>query len=202
MSDRSDSLRRMILQLRAELALRRAEYDRVLAMLERLGVRGESISDLPVLSSADLGADHVNHPAYTPGQGPPVSGSAHEVRRLEVLCLADGSARVRLDAGPPFRLPCGAVEFLLFLVSGPPAADGLPQWRSRRAIRTWLEELHCREVPAKLVNHRVHTLRKHLRAAGVKKDLVRTHPRLGVRFALLNPESGLLRQVLGGGDRR
>lgn len=201
MSERSDTLRRKVAQLRAELAALRSEYKRVLAMLERLNLQVDSFSDLLEMSPDVPGPDQGHNSAYTRGQSPPVSSSAYEVRCVEVFGLADGSAQVRIDDGPLFRLPCGSVDFLSYLVSSPVAPDGLPQWRSRLAIRAWLEEQHCREVPARLVNHRVHTLRKHLRAAGVKKYVVHTHPRLGVRFALRDPESGLLRRVLGLGDR-
>jgi hypothetical protein len=201
-SDRIDSLRRKVAQLRAELAALPSEYKRVLAMLERLNLQVDSFSDLLEMSPDAPGPDQGNPTAYTNGQGALMSSSAYEVRCVEVFGLADGSAQVRIDDGPLFRLPCGSIDFLLFLVAGSTAADGLPQWRSRLSIRAWLEERNVREVSPKLVNHRVHTLRAHLRAAGMKKHVVHTHPQLGVRFALRNPESGLLRRVLGGGDRR
>ncbi len=169
-------------------------------MLERLNLQVDSFSDLLEMSPDIPGPDQGHNSAYTRGQSPPVSSSAYEVRCVEVFGLADGAAQVRIDDGVPFRLPCGAVDFLIFLASAPAAQDGLPEWRSRYAVRSWLEERIEREVPARLVNHRVHTLRKHLRAAGVKKHVVHTHPKLGVRFALRNPESGLLRRVLGGSN--
>ena len=199
MSDHAAELRRLRMQLRAELNRLRSEHTRLKEMLERCKTQADTLSDLLEGTSVNLEASQSDKTEYTRGQAGPGPSSPFEARSVEIFRHVEGWAQVRIDDCPPFRLPRGSVEFLVQIASGPAAADGLPQWKSRLSLRVWLEAQHVRDVPAKLVNHRVHTLRKQLRAAGVKKHLVHTDPRLGIRFALRDPQSGLLRRVLGAG---
>jgi hypothetical protein len=97
----------------------------------------------------------------------------------------DGSGMVQIDDEKPFRLPSGLTDFLEHLASEDGASDAtLVSWKSRPALREWFEKQSGRVLRPQYVNKRVHDLRRHLKAAGIKRDLVQTHRRKGVRFAL------------------
>jgi len=108
-----------------------------------------------------------------------------EARRLKLSRNPDGSAMVTIDDEKPFRLPGGLTDFLERLAADDGAsADSVVAWKSRASLREWFEKQKDKPVPARYVNKRVNDLRRHLRAAGIKRDLVYTDDVLGVRFAL------------------
>jgi hypothetical protein len=108
-----------------------------------------------------------------------------EARRLKLNRNPDGSAMVVIDDEKPFRLPGGLSDFLERLASDDGASDdSLVAWQSRASLREWFEKQTDKPVPAKYVNKRVNDLRRQLRAAGIKRDLVYTDDVMGVRFAL------------------
>lgn len=151
-------------------------------MMQRAAIVSEQLEALARILDISLDAS----------TNPPEPAAPFEAGYLEICRNPDGSAEIWLDDNMPFHLPRSLTEFLEHLASAKIAPDGLPAWISRLALREWLECETGRPHDSKQVNHLVYMLRKRIREAGVKRHVIHTDPRRGVRFALRNGPSGLV----------
>ena len=184
-SDANRALGKLRDELRAELNRLKLEHKRLVEMLDRCCAQADRIESLLLATSDNLNAGAVPPPtAYRAGQDPSPHASPFEARYLSIIRNTDSSAQVKIDDLPPFDLPCDAADFLLQLASGSGCVDGLVEWKSRESLLSWIAENSRKKIKPKSLNQRVYSLRQRMRAAGIKRHLVHTHPRKGIRFAI------------------
>jgi hypothetical protein len=130
-------------------------------------------------------SEYLNIKEYTSGHPGPGRPAPPLARCLKIKRNPDGSGIVQIDGEKPFRLPAGLTDFLEHLASDEAAsADMLVAWKSRLALREWFQKQSGMPVGSNYVNKRVHDLRSAICVAGIKRHVVHTHHRKGVRFAL------------------
>jgi len=171
--------------LRAVLSALLEKYLEFLAARDRSDLLAERVELILRTLVDSINENQLNRTAYLlrhPGrERPPLSPA----RCLRISRHADGWATIRIDTEKPFRLSPSLSDFLEHLASDEAASDdSLVAWKSRASLWEWLRKHSGRGVGAKYVNKRVSDLRTHLENAGIERDLVQTHRRKGVRFAL------------------
>jgi hypothetical protein len=120
------------------------------------------------------------------------SASAYEATRLKIIANNDGSIQVFIDDEPSFRMPRGLAAFFQHLVSTSVSPkDGLLEWHSRDSLLQWLCQYSGRKFEPQYVKQRVYALRRCLKDGGIRRLLVHTDEKLGIRIALRPGLDGL-----------
>lgn len=162
----------------------RVAYELLRRGLEALDSAGQYFEQVEYILLAQ--SEHQSlETIYFGHPGPRLLMTPDAAYRLKITRNPDGSSMVAIDDVKPFRLTAGLSTFLDRLAADDGASDdALVAWKSRATLREWFEGLIGRPVDPKYVNNRVEVLRRHLRKAGVKRELVHTDDAKGVRFAL------------------
>jgi hypothetical protein len=162
----------------------RVVYELIRRGLEELDNAGQLFEQAECLLLAMLGQQTLetftfDHP------GPRLLMTPDAAYRLKITPNPDGSSMIAIDDVKPFRLSRGLTAFLKKLAADEgESEDALVAWKPRPALREWFAEQTRNAVAPSYVNNRVEVLRRHLRAAGLKRELVHTDDVKGVRFAL------------------
>ncbi|MGA9567708.1 MAG: hypothetical protein WBS19_19440 [Candidatus Korobacteraceae bacterium] len=166
---------------RAEL---RVIYELVRRGLETLDVAGQLFEQAECLLLAKL-EQHTLDTLSFDHPGPRLLMTPDAAYRLKITPNPDGSSMIGIDDVKPFRLSRGLTAFLKRLAADDgETEDALVAWKPRAALREWFAEQTVNPVAPSYVNNRVEVLRRCLRMAGLKRELVHTDDVKGVRFAL------------------